>query len=645
MDDTPRPTPPADAPAISGYRIARKLGQGGMATVWLAVQESLDRQVAIKVMLPLASMDEQQARRFEHEARTIARLEHPHIVNIYEVGRTSEGRLYYVMAYLPRGDLSHRDLSRDQPAVLALLRALLGALSYAHARGVVHRDVKAENVLFDADDRPMLADFGIALSSRVVTRLTNAGMTLGSGGYMAPEQSRGEPVDARADLYSVGVLAYELLVGELPYQANDPLALAMMHGHDPIPRLPRHLRHWQPFIDRAMAKSPSRRHRNAEAMRSALDAVEKRMNGAGASLDERWHRLISNPVWRATWLKAAFALALLAVLLAVLLRPDAPPAPSVTASGSEAATAPSPVPAVMTSVTQPVDPAELQRWLQRLQDRPDDADAIAGVSRQIEWLGEQAELDLAAGDDEALLARQRDAQTLRGRAGNALQPALDRFERRLRLLLLSRQRQSLLADDREENQRVRRLLIEMGLGSNLDLPADSPIEYPLLAAADAAPAASPASGSPSANSGKGKPATGGRFVTRSEYAAFVQATGRADSRCRARLSPLRLFDRRSWKDPGFEQKAGDPVVCVSAEDAAAYLAWASRRDGRQYQLPSASQRPQNRLGLAEWTNRCIASSDGKQVCERRIAAGPLAQRQELDPARGYDGVTFRLQSN
>ena len=221
-----------ELPQIAGYRLTRVVGHGGMSTVYLAEQASLEREVAIKVMLPEALADEVSRRRFENEARTIARLEHPHIVGIFEIGRTADGLPYYAMPFLAHGHLGQREFAQDghehgHARVRAILHALLAALDYAHARGVVHRDVKAENVLFDEAERPLLADFGIALR-RFGPRVTTAGMAVGSTAYMAPEQARGEDVDARADLYSVGVLAYELLMGKLPYQAADPLALALM---------------------------------------------------------------------------------------------------------------------------------------------------------------------------------------------------------------------------------------------------------------------------------------------------------------------------------------------------------------------------------------------------------------------------------
>lgn len=260
-------------PEIPGYRVLRRIGKGGMSQVYLGVQESLDRQVAVKVMSPAALTDEISKQRFEHEARTIAKLEHPCIVGIHEVGRTRQGLLYYVLPYLAKGHLGQRDFTQDEDRAIEVLRSLLSALEYAHARGIVHRDVKAENVLFDNADRPLLTDFGIALSKRDQTRITTAGLAVGSGGYMAPEQARGEVVDGRADLYSVGVLAYELLMGRLPYQAADPLALALMHAQDPVPRLPPEKKHWQPFLDRAMAKSPDNRYRNAQQMLSALNQI------------------------------------------------------------------------------------------------------------------------------------------------------------------------------------------------------------------------------------------------------------------------------------------------------------------------------------------------------------------------------------
>ncbi|MBW8367829.1 MAG: SUMF1/EgtB/PvdO family nonheme iron enzyme [Arenimonas sp.] len=359
-------------PEIPGYRVLRRIGKGGMSQVYLGVQESLDRQVAVKVMSPAALTDEISKQRFEHEARTIAKLEHPCIVGIHEVGRTRQGLLYYVLPYLAKGHLGQRDFTQDEHRAIEVLRSLLSALEYAHARGIVHRDVKAENVLFDNADRPLLTDFVIALINRDQTRINTAGLAVGIGGYMAPEQARGEVVDGRADLYSVGVLAFELLMGRLPYQAADPLALALMHAQDPVPRLPPEKKHWQPFLDRAMAKSPDNRYRNAQQMLGALNQIaggkptppKLDMAKLGNFFKLRWKPMVSG--------LAGLALVVVAVVWLQLDRPANKPndfftaqesAPAVTApppaapveppalaTPPEAAPAPEPTPAPATPV-------------------------------------------------------------------------------------------------------------------------------------------------------------------------------------------------------------------------------------------------------------------------------------------------------
>ncbi len=284
-------------PQIAGYRILRRLGQGGMATVYLATQESLDRPVSIKVIAHEALLDELSKQRFENEARTIAKLSHPGIVGIHDVGRTTDGRLYYCMPYLANGDLAQRDL-RDDAQIVDVLRALLSALDYAHARGFVHRDVKSENVLFDADNRPLLTDFGIAMSKSDSVRITTAGMAVGSSACMAPEQARGDVVDRRADLYSVGVLAYELLAGKLPFRSSDALAMALMHAQDPIPRLPAAKIHWQSFIERAMAKSPERRFDNAQQMLAALERIGRRSGHITSIALRTYDRTLAGGSWK-----------------------------------------------------------------------------------------------------------------------------------------------------------------------------------------------------------------------------------------------------------------------------------------------------------------------------------------------------------
>ena len=329
-------------PEIPGYRVVRLLGRGGMSYVYLGIQESLDRQVAIKVISPLALEDEVGMHRFEREARTIAKLQHPSIVGIHAVGRMDMGLLYYVMPYLSHGHLGRRDLRCDQPRVIGILRALLGALDYAHAQGVVHRDVKAENVLFDDADRPMLADFGIALRRGSNPRLTTAGLAVGSTAYMPPEQARGQEVDRRADIYSIGVLTWEMLVGQLPYNAGDALTMALKHLQEPVPRLPAALKHWQPLIDKAMAKQPDQRHASANDMLQALDALERRSGRAFTAVEvaqatQEPQAPASQPRWLLAGLAGMAVLALAASYFSLRESPSTAPA-SAQATATRPAT-------------------------------------------------------------------------------------------------------------------------------------------------------------------------------------------------------------------------------------------------------------------------------------------------------------------
>ncbi len=264
-------------PQIPGYRITALLGRGGMATVYTATQLAVEREVAIKVVELDAENAGQYVLRFENEAHSLAKLRHPSIVGLYEYGRTSEGLPYYVMPLLEGGDLSAWPRPVPEERVLALLDTLLDALAHAHDAGIIHRDIKPENILFDGDGRPMLADFGAALR-RSHSRLTETGLTIGSVGYMSPEQARGLIVDARSDLYSLAVVAYELLAGHAPFAGPDALAVALAQLEGSPPPLPTPLRGWQRFFERALAADPAQRFADAASMRAALGELGTRVS-------------------------------------------------------------------------------------------------------------------------------------------------------------------------------------------------------------------------------------------------------------------------------------------------------------------------------------------------------------------------------
>ena len=657
-------------PEIRGYRLLRVIGHGGMSTVYLAEQESLGRKVAVKVMLPEALADEVSRRRFENEARTIARLDHPNIVGIYEVGRTTESLPYYAMPYLARGHLGLRitkqgGRTRDQARVIATLRALLGALDYAHVRGVVHRDVKAENVLFDEADRPLLADFGIALRKGINPRVTMAGLAVGSTAYMPPEQARGEEVDSRADLYSIGVLAWEMLTGDLPFMAGDALSMAVMHAQDPIPRLPLELRHWQRFIDKALAKSPANRYRSAQQMLEALDRVERggfspdALIGTGAAL---WQRARTLPM--GAWIG------------------DRP--------GRRRAGRLRPAPGRWRRRRQ----SFLQRrrragrrvpgdHQQRRGDGIDDASAagVAGATldhrrrtatrrAQPDRTGKRQRLRqrarrLACGRGPRAHGRDDRRRGRRTRRRDGPPPAQRRRRTRARL---PRPRDHAGGTDRaaghlsarqpagsRRRRRCRRASRPTRKASTARTrwprprsPANSPATRRWPANCANAPGKSRRTGQKVAGDRAGATVMRGsdgpfaamrREVTRAEYARFASATNRAPALCREKLSVLRIVKPRDWRAPGFAQDDGQSVVCVSWADATAYAQWFSRNSGQRYRLPSA----------AEWQAiQRNSSTSGRAVAEwlrERSIAGTSwrgSATRTLDPDRGYDDVGFRL---
>ncbi len=265
-------TPPA-TPHVPGYTIIRHLAHGGMAEVFVAEQIALQRPVALKILRMAEAGGADAIERFEQETRLIAELSHPNIVGIHDVGHSSDGALYYAMPFLPGGDLTAKPSPRPLAEVRKLLASLLDALGYAHSKGIIHRDIKPANVLFDEHGTPQLADFGVAIRTLNSERLTQVGLTVGSTGYMSPEQARGMPVDARTDLYSVGVLAYELLTGSLPFRGADAVEIAIAQMEQKVPRLPKDRAHWQGFIDKALARQPAQRFQTALEMATALGRI------------------------------------------------------------------------------------------------------------------------------------------------------------------------------------------------------------------------------------------------------------------------------------------------------------------------------------------------------------------------------------
>ena len=260
------------------YEILRKLGTGGMAEVYLAHDRHLDRDVALKVLLSKYAEDEQFIERFRREASAAASLNHPNIVQIYDRGE-GEGTYYIAMEYLdgrPLKEIIVRFAPLRTDHVVSISSQILEALRFAHRKDVIHRDIKPQNIMVDDEGRVKVTDFGIARAG--ASSMTETGSILGTAHYLSPEQAQGGQVEAGSDLYSLGIVMYEMVTGTLPFTGDNPVAIAMQHVHEPpvplrslVPTIPENLEN---VIMRALAKDPAQRYLTAQAFLDDLKLVK-----------------------------------------------------------------------------------------------------------------------------------------------------------------------------------------------------------------------------------------------------------------------------------------------------------------------------------------------------------------------------------
>src|SRR3954449_4928617 len=285
------------------YDIVEELGRGGMAMVYRARDRQLEREVAVKVLPFSLAFDAEFVERFQREARTAAQLEHPNIIPIYRVGR-SDRVIYFVMKFLRGGSLSgilgHRK-KLTPPEIRRLLLEAGSALGYAAQRGIVHRDIKPDNIMFDEFGQSLLTDFGIAKAASG-QKLTGTGMSIGTPHYMSPEQARAQPIDGRSDIYSLGIVAYQSLTGGVPYDGEDSFSIGYKHITEPIPTpslVTADERRLFEVIKRMLMKDPFDRYQTCEeliasfqgqpiaatgAVRTSMATVIPATAGAGSGL-------------------------------------------------------------------------------------------------------------------------------------------------------------------------------------------------------------------------------------------------------------------------------------------------------------------------------------------------------------------------
>lgn len=320
-------------PNIPGYRISKQIGCGSMAVVYLAEQERVGRPVAIKVMRPDLDADPSFGDRFRREAKIVAKLVHPNIFTIYDFG-TAGPYHFMSMELVPGGDLKTRIRGGAIPIMdaLRITRQVAAALHFAHERGYVHRDVKPANVLFRNDGTAVLSDFGIArAASDAATRMTATGAVIGTPNYMSPEQVEAKDVNGPSDLYSLGIMLYEMLTGHVPYKGDSAISVGIKHLSEPVPQLPATFSRFQGLLEKLLAKSPNERFQDGAAIIRALDAIE-----CNAGNDPRNFGIT---LLRPSGARAVIVAGIVVALVAggfVLLRPDSPVTAEINAASASA---------------------------------------------------------------------------------------------------------------------------------------------------------------------------------------------------------------------------------------------------------------------------------------------------------------------
>jgi serine/threonine protein kinase len=268
---------------IRGYRCVRRIATGPVSDLYLAESESAGALVALKVVRDRHKDQydlDHTFRRFLQEYEIVQRIRHPSVVQLYDLG-VSDDHAWLVMEYFREGDLRRRMRAgmKARPALRTAI-AVARALEAMHACGVLHRDLKPGNVMLREDGSPALIDFGMSKDTALAQEVTDTGLIFGTPHYMSPEQGHGEPIDARSDLYSLGVIVFEMLAREKPFVAENPMAIIYKHRKEPVPRLPEAFEAFQPMIERFLAKDPQDRYQDATEARVALQEAYRMLKAA-----------------------------------------------------------------------------------------------------------------------------------------------------------------------------------------------------------------------------------------------------------------------------------------------------------------------------------------------------------------------------
>ena len=259
---------------LPGYEIIKEIGRGGMAKVYLARHEGLDRDVAIKVMFPNLAADSSYSERFIREARIVAKLSHHNIVTVFDVG-IFEQYHYIAMEFLPGITLDDKiKAGISNREILSIIKQISAGMYYAHDKGFIHRDIKPENIMFRENGSAVITDFGIARATKSETKMTAVGTVIGTAHYMSPEQAQGKELTPGSDIYSIGIMLYEMFTGKVPYDADSTIAIVFKHIDAPIPLLEGDQEIYQPLLNKLMAKQPEDRYLTCQEIIEDIEDIE-----------------------------------------------------------------------------------------------------------------------------------------------------------------------------------------------------------------------------------------------------------------------------------------------------------------------------------------------------------------------------------
>ena len=611
---------PVGAP---GYRLIRWIAASGAASLYMASDLSSGRPAAIKIF---HRVDGRTLQRLERRLQANAELSHPAIVPVHLIGRTTDGRLFHSMPLLMSFEQARHDLLGRPLRIAALLRGLLEGLAHAHRSGTIHGGIKSSNVLFDKQGYAQLADFGIACCM--------AEPPPDRGRYLSPEQADEKPPDPRSDLYSVGMLAYELLAGASSIQKNQATPPLGVRAGRAVPRLPPRAAAWQSWLDRALAPSPELRFQTAEEMAGALkDVISSRSLGSDEPAAE-----IDAPRRTPKWLPYALALVpaiVMAIGWAISGHQSAPVIAATTPPAAASANDPVlPASAVQTASALPAvsDSASLlagrvqgliatadalrasghlfappfrnaaSHYLAALAFDPGNPEAMAGVEAMLATLRNQLDASWRnASDTTEATGMLQQGDELAEHARAPARQAWHWYHARLARQVGEAVVRAARAHDAQKVSALEPLAkaLPAKFPDGFDFAeAQQMASTQLASEADArTPAKQDRLRDPHGPQLVYVPATNGApafaiardDVTRADYAAFVRATHRPAAKCLEAHNPFSRLRHLSWRSPGFAQDGDHPVVCVSWDDAAAYAAWLSKKTGQHYRLASSSQ--------------------------------------------------------